>query len=265
MKPLIALSVGLASVFIVSWSSVAYACQCADQLARDTAYDAADYVFFGEVVDDEGSRALTVLENYKGTRSKRTHAIGAAGACDFRFEVGKSYIVYANKGDAKDEVVVDQCGATTQLDHAPLNASIWDISDELVYRTPRRTADAHKRARDTVTSRAVGKIKWALKKCHGEVWGAKDDVKARVEVRFDIEPDGKYTHELLKYETATPPSDAVKQCLAQRLAEDDFKSFPGGRISVASYWIIDWLDPTFGEDRSSATVIPYKSKKRLLE
>lgn len=261
MKKLIAL---VTAVIALSWSSIAFACQCQNTRDRDESYRTAKYVFFGEAVSTDSGLALKVKRNYKGAKAKRNYPI-AESDCAFKFEEGKSYMVFAAKGEKKREVAVDQCGATTQLDHEPLTAVVWSLADELAYKTPRKAADRHKKARDRITARVVKKIQLAAKACDPDVWNAKGEMKARMEVRFDVEPDGTYTHELLKYETPTPPTAEVKKCLAEKLAEDDFKSFPGNRVSVSGYWLIDKIDASFGEDRDSATVLPFKSKKHLLE
>lgn len=262
MKKLIAFA---AATMVLLWSSVAFACQCQETRDRDESYRTATYVVFAEAVQSDDGLALKVRESYKGSRSKRTHPVGEAEDCNFEFEVGKTYMVYGSKGEKKREIVVDTCGSSAQVDHEPLTFTIWSLADELTFKTNRKDADRHGRARNQITDRAVGKIKWAMKQCDPDVWKAKEKMKARVEVRFDVQPEGDYKHTLLKYETPSPPGADVKKCLEEKLAEDPFKPFPGGPVSVSGYWIIDRLDASFGEDRSSATVLRFKSQKRLLE
>ncbi len=254
-----------AATIALSWSSIAAACQCKTSSDRDESYRSATYVFFGIVVSSDDGLKLKVKKNYKGTKAKRTHSITRASDCAFAFEEGKTYMVYAAKGEGKRAVAVDQCGASAQLDHQPMSQVVWSLADELAYKSSGSVAKRHKAGRDQLNARAIRKIQFAAKSCDAAVWKKTENVKARMEVRFDVEPDGKYTHELLKYETPTAASADVKKCLAEKLAEDDFKSFPGGRVSVSTYWIIDRLDATFGQDKDSATVLPFKSPKHLLE
>ena len=262
MKQLIAI---VAFTSLSLWVSDAFACQCQNRPDRDESLRLASFVFYGVATQTDDGMELKVIENFKGTRAKRTHKLTSTDDCAFTFGDGDQYIVFASKGEGKNAIAVDRCTPTTKLVHPPIDASIWTLADELSFETSTRVAARHKAARDVLTERAQRKIKFAANACDPDVWKANENVKARVEVRFDIEPDGKYTHAVLKYETPVDTSKEVTKCLAEKLAEDDFKSFPGGRVSVVGYWIIDRLDASFGQDRDSATIVEFKSDKHLLE
>ena len=98
----------------------------------------------------------------------------------------------------------------------PITAFIWTLADELAYKTPRKQAERHRTGRNTLTARAVKKIKFAVRSCDPKVWKARGEMKARVEVRFDIQPDGSYEHVLRKYETPNETTTEISSCLAEK-------------------------------------------------
>jgi hypothetical protein len=253
---------GFSALFALMWSSVAVGqCTCERTRDRDESYREARYVFFAKAIEnDDGELTLRVISEWKGSRRKRKHPV-AQSECGFEFEPGETYMVFGEKGEKRREVVVDRCGATAQIDHRPLTPLVWSLGDEATYSMSRRWAARHRRGRQVLTSRAVGKIKHAARKCDPDVWKGKDEMKARIEVRFDVQPDGKYTPALLKYETDADTTDEIRACLKKDLAEDDFKKFRGNSVSVSGYWIIDRLDATFSQDKSSAVVEPYAGEE----
>jgi hypothetical protein len=255
MRNLIACFAALAALLC---SSIAVAqCTCEKTHDRDESYRNSHYVFYAKAIEnDEGELRLRVLSEWKGSRRKRTHPV-ADIECGFEFEVGKKYLVFGEKGEERREVVVGRCNATTQLDHRPLTPQVWSLADEATYSMSRRWAARHRRGRETITRRAVGKIKHAARKCDPDVWKGNDKMKARIEVRFDVLPGGGYSHQLLKYETDAETTDEIRQCLRKDLAEDKFRDFRGNAVSVRGYWIVDRIDASFGQDKSSAAVKPY--------
>lgn len=257
MKKLLCFSGALLTIL---YGSSAFACECSRVEDRDESYRTAKYVFWGEAyTDDDGDLRLRVLTNYKGTRRKRTHPVADPQDCGFRFQDGKKYMVFADKGEKKRELVVGQCDATTELTHEPLTPFVWTLAEELAYNTPRRAAARHHSERTRLTDRAVRKIKWSIGKCDDSWKEAK--LTAKIEVRFDIQPEGDYEHELLTYEMPEEPSAEVMECLEKRLAEDDFGAFHGGPISVSAYWLVDRLDRSFGQDKASAVVVPFGGER----
>lgn len=253
MRHFIALFIG---TLVLSWGAAASAqCSCEQTRDRDESFRAATYVFYGEAqTNEDGELRLRVVENYKGTRDKRTHPVNGTD-CGFEFEEGQRYMVYADKGEGRRAITVDRCGTTTQVDHQPLTAMIWTLADELVYGTSRRWTARHAAGRRQLTERSVGKIKWSIKKCDDRWKEAK--LTAKIEVRFDIQPDGAYKHELVSYEMPTETNPEVRQCLEEKLAEDKFDDFRGGPVSVSAYWIVDRIDRSFGQDKASAVVVPF--------
>ena len=256
MRYVIALMVG--GAVMLSASLAAAQCTCESTRDRDESYRVAKYVFFGEAYEnDDGELRLRVIENYKGTRDKRTHPIIQTD-CGFEFDAGKKYMVFAADGKGKRAVEVDRCGATTQLDHEPLTAMVWSLADELAYGTSRRWTARHASGRRQLTDRSVRKIKWSIGKCD-DTW-KEPKLTAKIEVRFDIQPDGAYDHELVTYEVPGTPSAEVMECLEKRLAEDKFGDFYGGPVSVSAYWLVDRIDRSFGQDKASAVVVPFGSE-----
>lgn len=256
MRLLIATS---AALLAVAWSSVAVGqCTCEQTRDRDASYRHADYVLFAKAIeDDEGELRLRVITEWKGSRRKRTHPV-VDTECGFEFEVGKKYLVFGQKGEERRSIVVDRCNATSQMNNRPLTPQVWSLADEATYSMTRRWAARHRSGRETITSRAVGKIKHAARKCDPDVWKGNDKMKAKIEVRFDVLPEGGYTHELISYETDAETTDEIRSCLREDLAEDRFRDFYGNAVSVNGYWIIDRIDASFGQDKSSAVVEKYQ-------
>ena len=135
----------LASTFVASvllaggpWAGVAHACSCAQAPLKDE-IDRSDAVFSGEVrgieegvtpdgalsgtvggTEATGKVSFAVQDSWKGVTTETVEVYGQGDGvnCYIVFEEGKSYIVYASRGEAAGgsaPLEDNECGATKPL------------------------------------------------------------------------------------------------------------------------------------------------------
>jgi hypothetical protein len=130
MKKLFSIFFISAALIVLSAASV-YACRCRidpeetnteEKFRRTIArfVDAADFVFAGTPVEAENNRLRFKVENvWKGDFKERiTFYVNQdyLNSCWFDFEIGKSYLIYANI--AVEGFYASKCGRTSFLDKA---------------------------------------------------------------------------------------------------------------------------------------------------
>ncbi len=232
-------------------------CTC-EKEDRSASANSADVIFWGKgKVDKDGDFVFRVSSSFKGTRRKRKHTLVPKESCSVKFEEGTNYIVFAKK-EEKRSISVSSCSATTALEKAPYTETTWSAADQLPYGAGRRTVARHQRDRDNLTGRALDKVEYAAKKCESVWKKGKDKASLRINVRFDVQPDGKYEANILKYQGA----DSAKQsetmaCLEKRLDGKKFKKFRGNAVSVRAYWRIDRIDSSMQQEKKSSVVKPF--------
>lgn len=124
MKQRLAILVVFLFVLFLFGFTKAEACLCSSSNSPCAVYQSADAVFLataGEITNDENSYRskikLKVNEAFKGVNSTQ-EIVFSTGLCDFHFEVGKSYLVYARR-DAKTNLLnVFLCSRTRFLEYA---------------------------------------------------------------------------------------------------------------------------------------------------
>jgi len=107
----------------------ASACRCPKKQTADEAWESAQAIFSGRVLDVKKDAGATdelkvkvdfeVLEAWKGPKGKRVsvHTSGRGPDCGFVFKKGEKYMVYA----FGEKLLVDQCSRTVALDGGKLN------------------------------------------------------------------------------------------------------------------------------------------------
>jgi hypothetical protein len=126
---LFALLTALCALLWTPAVSVAHACKCAEPEAPSAALASAQAVFQGEVaaIDDSGSERLVTLhvpKAWKGIESAEEVRVSTrkeSAACGFPFELGQSYMIYAQKVEPTLPGVslqVLRCGRTRPIAEA---------------------------------------------------------------------------------------------------------------------------------------------------
>ena len=103
----------------------AEACSCVPSSSPCAVYQGADAVFIGTATAKEVIKSakpnirvqLNVDETFKGTSSQQ-ETVANEGLCEFHFEVGKTYLVYAKRDKETNLLRVFYCSRTTQLENA---------------------------------------------------------------------------------------------------------------------------------------------------
>lgn len=119
---------GIALTGIALAAGLADACSCAPNPPAKQALEKSGAVFTAKVVkmNDEAGGAgirrevtLEVIRVWKGVTAKSlTVSTAKSGAaCGYGFQEGKSYIVYAHKGDG-EKLFVSLCSRTAPLERA---------------------------------------------------------------------------------------------------------------------------------------------------
>ncbi len=110
-------------IFIVGLESV-MACKCKSSNSPCAVFNGADAVFIGiakEIVKSANPYGinikLSVDESFKGTNLKE-EIVSSEGVCDATFHVGKTYLVYAKRDKANNQLNVRLCSRTTLLEYA---------------------------------------------------------------------------------------------------------------------------------------------------
>lgn len=130
------------SIFLLAVlaAPAAVACSCIPNSPPQEAYEAADLVFVGEVIDIEdepgtypaGWRVtLRVLHPVKGVfiETIMVNTANNSAACGFPFEQGRSYFVYADTEESKARVSL--CSRTAALEDADADRNAFDVPDDL--------------------------------------------------------------------------------------------------------------------------------------
>lgn len=252
-------------MFVLTWagfSTAAFACKCAEK-PRSEAYDSAYSVFYGEATEADGGNAtIKVSKSFKRSRAKRKMKIVADGdSCDFQFEEGKKYLVFAAKAKKKKTYSVHSCSGTTALEFTPLNPVVWTLADDMSYGLTKRERKSAQNTKNKLVDSANKSLRDAVRKCDKTIWKSKKNVKGHIEVRFDYTEKRKFTAEIIKYERSAGEDDEVKSCLTKRLTDVKFPKFSGGPISLFAYRLLDQIDPMMVRKKSNASVVAYKSDK----
>jgi len=104
---------------ILAATAISFACDCVD-LSPPESFEAADLVFVGNLVASNGTAEETnatfhVEQILKGTQSDQVVITSHMTNCDRSFQTGRTYIVYARRGDGR-------FFAPTCLSTTPVNA-----------------------------------------------------------------------------------------------------------------------------------------------
>jgi len=110
--------------------STAYACSCYVPDTATEAKDKAAAVFVGTVTNVKKQKSgfditFTARKTWKGPSSTEIHVFSPYGSCQYNFEEGTEYLVYASSWKNSKLLTVYDCGRT-----APLPGAQKDI-DEL--------------------------------------------------------------------------------------------------------------------------------------
>lgn len=119
------------AVVLVS-SKTGNACQCLIRAPASTDYWRADVVFVGSVTDivpsfddlDSSLRTknrkvtLSVENMYRGSVGARIDLQDWINSCEFRFEKGRKYLVYAYRNTDDNSLGTHGCSRTSELSHA---------------------------------------------------------------------------------------------------------------------------------------------------
>ena len=104
----------------------AFACSCVSQGDPLRASTDADAIFVGKVealspssVLFRGGANFNVTMAWKGIETSRLTLTYTGSMCDYRFEVGREYLVYAYNDNAGFHA--DSCGRTMLVSHAQAN------------------------------------------------------------------------------------------------------------------------------------------------
>jgi hypothetical protein len=104
-----------------------YGCQCRERQPPCAQYSSADAVFVGSVIDirpaAEKARQIisfTVERGLVGVNGNAAELIDYMTSCDYTFEEGKKYLVYAyrNRKSPGNELYTHYCTRTTELSKA---------------------------------------------------------------------------------------------------------------------------------------------------
>ena len=119
-------------IFIVQFYSISYSCTCGSKPNIKDSWETASQVFVGEVISMDtsdniyssyGSKVqlytVRILESYKygfNTENNiRTFTNTGGGSCDRNFEVGKTYLIYADTRHFATFLSASECSRTDLL------------------------------------------------------------------------------------------------------------------------------------------------------
>ena len=119
-------------ILIVQFYSISYSCTCGSKPSIKDSWETASQVFVGEVISMDtsdniyssyGSKVqlytVRVLESYKygfNTENNiRTFTNTGGGSCDRNFEVGKTYLIYADTRHFATFLSASECSRTDLL------------------------------------------------------------------------------------------------------------------------------------------------------
>jgi hypothetical protein len=112
-----------AFLFLLFGAKETFACSCVPtNPTSNEDFQKADAVFTGQVLDVKRKEnsgmvevKIAVQKYWKGNVSKQTKIMTAkdSAMCGFNFEVGKSYLVYANKSNGK--LLTTNCTRTSLI------------------------------------------------------------------------------------------------------------------------------------------------------
>jgi hypothetical protein len=120
LRVLATIIAALSTVLIAA--AVCFACDC-NTLSAPESFNAADFVFVGTVVNSASSASeinstFRVEQVLKGTNTGQAVITGHRSDCDFPFQRGDTYIVYARQADGK--FMAGICMATKLVRSEPL-------------------------------------------------------------------------------------------------------------------------------------------------
>lgn len=118
-------------VLILFASNKSYSCSCSEKPSVKYSFSETDQIFIGKIIkidslnyDYNGQKiglyTVEILENFKDNlykltkRKFRTIASTTNGSCDYHFELGKTYLIYANSSN--DLLSCSICSRTELLD-----------------------------------------------------------------------------------------------------------------------------------------------------
>ena len=125
------------TIVLSAFAANVYACQCREREPPCAQYASANVVFIGSVVRKTSSEQsprekidFSIERSLKGLSGITTELVNYGTSCDYAFKEGKTYLVYAYRNSARNELYTDYCTRTTELSNASSDLAFFSLPAE---------------------------------------------------------------------------------------------------------------------------------------